>query len=82
MNSSKGELLSGISRLTQGMEALENGASQLQTGVGSYTAGSAKLGEGIAKTAGTNIGMSTTGVAGPDGGTEENQLDLFILVYI
>ncbi len=50
MNSSKGELLSGISRMTLGMEALENGASQFQTRVCSYTTGSSKLGEGISKT--------------------------------
>jgi len=37
------------------------------------------MAEGAAKTAGTNIGLSTTGVAGPDGGTEQKPVGL---VYI
>lgn len=42
-----------------------------------------EMAEGIAKTAGTNIGMSTTGVAGPDGGTEEKPVGLvYIGLYI
>ncbi len=34
---------------------------------------------GIAKTSGTNVGISTTGIAGPDGGTEEKPVGL---VYV
>ena len=42
-----------------------------------------EMAEGIAKTARTNIGMSTTGVAGPDGGTEEKPVGLvYIGLYI
>ncbi|WP_317855531.1 competence/damage-inducible protein A [Chakrabartyella piscis] len=38
-----------------------------------------EMAEGIAKTSGANIGVSTTGVAGPDGGTPEKPVGL---VYI
>lgn len=38
-----------------------------------------EMAEGAAKTSGANIGLSTTGVAGPDGGTEEKPVGL---VYI
>lgn len=38
-----------------------------------------EMAEGAAKTAGTNIGLSTTGVAGPDGGTEQKPVGL---VYV
>lgn len=38
-----------------------------------------EMAEGIAKTANTNIGLSTTGIAGPDGGTLEKPIGL---VYI
>ncbi|MGH4119057.1 competence/damage-inducible protein A [Clostridium sp.] len=39
----------------------------------------AEMAEGIAKTAGVNIGISTTGIAGPGGGTEEKPVGL---VYV
>lgn len=43
----------------------------------------AEMAEGIAKIAGTNIGISTTGIAGPDGGTEEKPVGLVYLgLYI
>lgn len=38
-----------------------------------------EMAEGAAKTANTNIGLATTGVAGPDGGTEQKPVGL---VYI
>lgn len=38
-----------------------------------------EMAEGIAKTSGTNIGIATTGVAGPGGGTEETPVGL---VYV
>ena len=39
----------------------------------------AEMAQGIAKTAGTNIGISTTGIAGPDGGSDEKPVGL---VYV
>lgn len=39
----------------------------------------AEMAQGIAKTAGTNIGLSTTGIAGPGGGSEEKPVGL---VYV
>lgn len=39
----------------------------------------AEMAEGIAKVAGTNIGLSTTGIAGPDGGTKEKPVGLVYL---
>ncbi len=38
-----------------------------------------EMADGVAKTSGTNIGLSTTGIAGPSGGTEEKPVGL---VYI
>lgn len=42
--------------------------------VSSQTA--AEMAEGIAKVTGSNIGISTTGIAGPAGGTKEKPVDL------
>ncbi len=39
----------------------------------------AEMAQGIAKTSGTNIGLSTTGIAGPQGGSEEKPVGL---VYV
>ncbi|MCT8975878.1 competence/damage-inducible protein A [Clostridium sp. CX1] len=42
-----------------------------------------EMAEGIAKTSGTTIGLSTTGVAGPGGGTDEKPVGLvYIGLYI
>jgi nicotinamide-nucleotide amidase len=41
------------------------------------------MAEGIAKEANTNIGLSTTGIAGPGGGTEQKPVGLVYLgLYI
>ena len=43
----------------------------------------AEMAEGIAKTAGTKIGLSTTGIAGPDGGSLEKPVGLvYVGLYI
>ena len=39
----------------------------------------AEMAQGIARTSGTNIGLSTTGIAGPEGGSEEKPVGL---VYV
>ncbi len=42
-----------------------------------------EMAEGIAKTSGTDIGLSTTGIAGPDGGSEEKPVGLvYVGLYI
>lgn len=49
--------------------------------VSSQTA--AEMAEGIAKVTGSDIGISTTGIAGPDGGTKEKPVGLvYVGIYI
>lgn len=61
-----------INRLNVKRETIEKyGAVSPQTAI--------EMAEGVAKTSNTNIGISTTGVAGPGGGTKEKPVGL---VYI
>ena len=79
----------GISEvLLEGCVTYSNQAKMQRLGVQAqtletYTAVSAQtaaeMAEGIAKTSGADIGISTTGIAGPDGGTAEKPVGL---VYI
>ena len=79
----------GISEvLLEGCVTYSNQAKMQRLGVQAqtletYTAVSAQtaaeMAEGIAKTSGADIGISTTGIAGPDGGTTEKPVGL---VYI
>jgi nicotinamide-nucleotide amidase len=65
-----------INRLNVKDETLKNfGAVSEET--------AAEMAKGIAKTSGTNIGLSTTGIAGPLGGTSEKPVGLvYIGLYI
>ena len=53
---------------------VEEGTLKAHGAVSSQTA--AAMAEGVAKTSGASIGLSTTGVAGPDGGTPEKPVGL------
>ena len=63
-------------RLSVKKETLEmHGAVSFET--------ACEMAEGIAKSAGTDIGMSTTGIAGPGGGSDEKPVGLvYIGLYI
>lgn len=79
----------GISEVfVEGCVAYSNAAKVRRLGVseetlaryGAVSAETAKeMAEGIAKSAGADIGISTTGIAGPDGGTAEKPVGL---VYV
>ena len=57
------------------------GTLEMFGAVSSETA--AEMALGIAKTSGTNIGLSTTGIAGPEGGSEDKPVGLvYIGLYI
>jgi nicotinamide-nucleotide amidase len=61
-----------INRLGVKTQTLENyGAVSAQTAV--------EMAAGIAKTAGADVGVATTGIAGPDGGTPEKPVGLVYL---
>lgn len=83
----------GISNvLLEGCVTYSNDAKMHRLGVQAetlekYTAVSeqtaAEMAEGVAKTSGADIGIATTGIAGPDGGTEEHPVGLvYIGLYI
>lgn len=67
---------SKINRLGVEKETLEKyGAVSEETAI--------EMAKGIAVTSGADIGLSTTGIAGPDGGTQEKPVGLiYIAVYI
>lgn len=79
----------GISEVfLEGCVTYSNGAKMKRLGVLEETLGNfgavsketaMEMAEGVAKTAGADIGIATTGIAGPDGGTEDKPVGL---VYI
>ena len=79
----------GISQVfMQGVVSYSNEAKMSRLGVKAQTLEkygavssqtAAEMAEGVAKSAGTDIGISTTGVAGPGGGTKEKPVGLVYL---
>lgn len=79
----------GISKvLKEGLVTYSNEAKMKRLGVKAETLETygavspetaAEMAAGVARTSGADIGLSTTGVAGPDGGTEEKPVGLVYL---